>query len=512
MATASNTSSAPIQAQNSPRGRQSRRSLAARGMPSPPPPSDASPPFLPIAGIVDQEQFLTSSSTTPSDSLPIKEASTAAVALGEDGFTSAVAEDFQLENGENGAAAKKPAWNKPSNGAAAEASVVMGAEAWPALSESARASPKSPSTYSLKALSHGSIDVSQDMVVGSLSSPKEVGTSISSPNSVSNHVVPSRPKRESIKRSGGSLSPHTLPTTADNLSQTPPIQHNSMVDTPPHTPHSTGTTKFGGSGGEASKDNTIINKDGGHRGGSYSGNEQPQRAFRRNNSGPLTRGDGSYHGSHGGRRDQERGKQEWGHRSFGSRENHGSQQRTGSRPFLRGPAPNAPFVPPPPVAVRPFVAPVVYTEMPSPVFYVPGPHPDSLRPMSMVPMPSMFFSMHDPHLPSKIVSQIDYYFSNENLVKDTYLRQNMDGEGWVSIKLIAGFKKVMLLTDNIQLILDAIKVSNVVEVQGDKVRRKNDWMKWIMTPVLTSPQSLNRSQNMLAAHLNNVTLDEKAST
>lgn len=197
------------------------------------------------------------------------------------------------------------------------------------------------------------------VVVGSLSSPKEVSPS---PNSTSNHVVSSRPKRESVKRSGGSSSHHTPAIeNLSQLSQAPEVQHNSVqhtlvADTPPH-----GTGKSGGSVGEPSRDNTT-NKDGtvqsGQRGGFYSGNEsQPQRPFRRNNSGPLTRGDGSY--SHGGRRDQDRGKQDWGHRSFGSRDNHGPQQRT--RPFLRGPSPNASFVAPSPVSVRPFVAPVVYT-------------------------------------------------------------------------------------------------------------------------------------------------------
>ncbi|KAG6385871.1 hypothetical protein SASPL_154754 [Salvia splendens] len=451
MSTAFDASSDPIQAQNSPRGRQSRRSSVARGVPSP----SASPPSMPISGIVDQEHFLTSSSSMSSDSLPVKEVNTVV----DDGFAAAAGEDFQLENGETG---KKPVWNKPSNGAAAKAvGAVMGAELWPALSESARASPKSP-TYSLKPLSHGSVSISQeDLTGGSLSSPKEVGSSISSAKSVSNHVIPSRPKRESTKHSSGSSSPH-MPST-DNISQTPLPQHGSVVDA---MTHSTGKLSVG----EPSRDNNTKNKDNGQRGGSYSANEtqpQQQRTYRRNNSGPLTRGDGSYH--HGGRRDQEHGgKQDWGHRSFNNRESHGSQQRTGSRPFLRGPAPNTPFVPPPPVAVRPFVAPVVYTEMPSPVFYVPGPHPDSLTPMSMVPMPSMFFPMHDPHLPTKIVMQ---------------------------------------LTDNIQLILDVIKSSNAVEVQGDKVRRKGDWMKWIMPPPQTtvmSPQSVNGfSPNMLA------TLDEK---
>ncbi|KAK6154025.1 hypothetical protein DH2020_013664 [Rehmannia glutinosa] len=467
---ASNSSSSTPK--NSPRNHQRRSSAAARGIQSPS--GSSPPPPLSLSGIIDQEQFVASSS----DSFPPKDASSTSFA--EDGS------DSQLENSENGGGSKKPAWNKPSNGATtADVGVVMGAESWPALSESARASPKSSSTYSLKALSQtSSVTSLQEMAVGSLSSPKEITTGISTPNSTANHVVPSR--QRSMKRGGGSSSHSSMPAN-DNSSQTLPTQ-GVVVEAPPHNPG-----KSGVSIGESSKDNTY--RDARQRGGS----------FRRNNSGPLFHGDGPHHHSHG-RRDQDRGKQDWGnshHRSFGSREGNASQQRGGSRPFLRGTAPNSPFIPPPssPVGLRPFVTPLVYPEMPSPVFYVSGPHPDSLRPMSMVP----FFSMPDPYLHSKIVNQIDYYFSNENLVKDTFLRQNMDGEGCVSIKLIAGFKKVMQLTDNIQLILHAIQASTNVEVQGDKVRRRNDWTKWIMPPVQSTP-------TMLATHLNSVALDEKTAT
>lgn len=37
------------------------------------------------------------------------------------------------------------------------------------------------------------------------------------------------------------------------------------------------------------------------------------------------------------------------------------------------------------------------------------------------------------------------YCSNENLIRDTYLRRNMDEQGWVPINLIAGFTKVSFL-------------------------------------------------------------------
>lgn len=131
------------------------------------------------------------------------------------------------------------------------------------------------------------------------------------------------------------------------------------------------------------------------------------------------------------------------------------------------------------------------------------------------PLSPVFMSAPDPQLPSKIVNQIDYYFSNENLIKDIYLRQKMDDQGWVPIKLIAGFNKVLKLTDNIQLILDSVRMSAIVEVQGDKVRRRNDWLRWLVLPSaqfppISSPQTPGKSSHdMLAAHVRGIALEER---
>ncbi|KAL6588190.1 hypothetical protein OROMI_001168 [Orobanche minor] len=505
MDTPLNSSSASsIQAQNSHWSFQVRRFSAAHGIQSP---SNRSCPLSITYRNNDQEQFVASSPAATSDSLPSKDAGitvAASTSFAEYGSIPLAGADAQLEKSENGGGVKKPAWKKPSNEAVAEVGPVMGAESWPALSESARAYPKSSSTCSLKALPQASVTLSQEMAIGPLSLLNEVTSGISTPNSKGNHFIPSH--QRSMKRGGASLS-HSSIRANDSSSQAPPRQ-GAVFDAPPPN-----LGKTGGLVGESSY------RDAGQRGGSYGGNEvhMQRSSFRRNNSGPLFRGDGSHHHSFGGKRDQERRKQDWSnlYRGFGRRESHASHGRTGSMPFFHGPHQSAPFTSPPPSTggVRPFVTSMVYTEMPSPVFYVPGPHPDSLRPMPMVSISSMFFPMPDPYLHSKIVNQIDYYFSNENLVKDTFLRQNMDGGGWVSIKLIAGFKKVMQLTDNIQLILHAIQASNIVELQGDKVRRKNDWIKWIMPPMesnMRSPRSFNEPQIMLAAHFNSVTLGGRA--
>ncbi|TYI39306.1 hypothetical protein ES332_A02G089200v1 [Gossypium tomentosum] len=60
----------------------------------------------------------------------------------------------------------------------------------------------------------------------------------------------------------------------------------------------------------------------------------------------------------------------------------------------------------------------------------------------------------------------------------------MDDQGWVPIKLIAGFKK------------------------GDQVRKRIDWMRWIMPPSVHFPTK--SGQDTLAARVQNISLDQRA--
>ncbi|CAI9777696.1 unnamed protein product [Fraxinus pennsylvanica] len=442
-------------------------------------------------GVVAEASANSSSSPASSDSSPFEAASTLAAVAGSvtcpsmesGGAACAVetpAESTEHVGGSSGInATKKPAWNKPSNVATAEISAVMGAVSWPALSESTRSSPKkSSSSDSLKALSDGPVSLSQGAGVGFSSTHKQDTSSNTNPILAPHYAGLAR--QRSMKIDGGGMS-NSDGSANDNFSQSLAAE-GAVVELV-----SNNLGKSSGSAGESfAKDN--MNREAGHSGGSHGGNvlQQQRSSFRRGSGGPHPRGDVSHHHGRGGRRDRERGNQDWDtpHRSFGSREGNMPQQRAASRPFIRSPVPSTHYITPPPLAVRPFATPMVYTEVPSPVYYVPGPHPDPLR-MPMVPMPPVIFPVSDPHLPNKIVNQIDYYFSNENLVKDTFLRQNMDVEGWVSIHLIAGFKKVMQLTDNIQLILEAVRASNVVEVQENM----HQWgLPWIVDQKLSTSQ------------------------
>ncbi|CAN7025587.1 unnamed protein product [Brassica oleracea var. botrytis] len=83
-------------------------------------------------------------------------------------------------------------------------------------------------------------------------------------------------------------------------------------------------------------------------------------------------------------------------------------------------------------------------------------------------------------LKTKILNQVQYYLSEDNLPNDVYLRMRMNDEGFVHIEFIAGFNKLKALTSNIQLILDSLQGSDMVEVQGYEIRNGRVWRKYVM--------------------------------
>ncbi|XP_054777250.1 la-related protein 6A [Prosopis cineraria] len=77
----------------------------------------------------------------------------------------------------------------------------------------------------------------------------------------------------------------------------------------------------------------------------------------------------------------------------------------------------------------------------------------------------------------KIIKQVEYYFSDENLPADKYLigflRKNK--EGFVPISVIASFRKMKKLSQDHSLIVAALKESSLLVVSGDgkSVKRLN---------------------------------------
>ncbi|KAF6161889.1 hypothetical protein GIB67_039608 [Kingdonia uniflora] len=173
-------------------------------------------------------------------------------------------------------------------------------------------------------------------------------------------------------------------------------------------------------------------------------------------------------------------------RPFNPRDNINIQQSLGPRAFARPP----PFFSPaPPFMNGPgFPGP--------PMYYIPAGPPDQLRGPRFAPHPPVFPGPVTELLPLRvtIVKQIEYYFSDENLNKDGYLISLMDDQGWVPISSIANFNRVKNMTSNIPFILDAMRSSSTVEVQGDKVRRRGDWSNWLS---LFAQQSSSNSQGQV---------------
>lgn len=81
-------------------------------------------------------------------------------------------------------------------------------------------------------------------------------------------------------------------------------------------------------------------------------------------------------------------------------------------------------------------------------------------------------SLSNGELRSALQQQLEYYFSEENLARDSYLRSQMDGNGYVPIITIANFDQVKRLTTDKQLVVDVLKDSLVVQVDetGENVR------------------------------------------
>ncbi|PAA66275.1 hypothetical protein BOX15_Mlig006298g1 [Macrostomum lignano] len=82
---------------------------------------------------------------------------------------------------------------------------------------------------------------------------------------------------------------------------------------------------------------------------------------------------------------------------------------------------------------------------------------------------------------TQIRKQIEFYFSDDNLNHDLFLRSIMDSEGYVSVQTLAGFNRVNYLSSgNIEDVAAAIDASHDLELSPDrtKVRRRDNPHLW----------------------------------
>jgi len=81
----------------------------------------------------------------------------------------------------------------------------------------------------------------------------------------------------------------------------------------------------------------------------------------------------------------------------------------------------------------------------------------------------------DPELQERIVTQVEWYFSDDNLLKDSFLMKhiNRNKQGYVSLKLVASMRKVKSLTKDWRVVLASMKHSSFLALneEGTKIRR-----------------------------------------
>ncbi|XP_067618314.1 la-related protein 1 [Eurosta solidaginis] len=101
------------------------------------------------------------------------------------------------------------------------------------------------------------------------------------------------------------------------------------------------------------------------------------------------------------------------------------------------------------------------------------------------PVPAAYIEMDAQTVKEAIKKQVEYYFSEENLTGDFFLRRKMDPEGYIPVTLIASFHRVLALTTDVALIIQAIKESEKLELlDGFKVRTKTNPTIWPIRDVI----------------------------
>ncbi|EME49671.1 hypothetical protein DOTSEDRAFT_68447 [Dothistroma septosporum NZE10] len=136
--------------------------------------------------------------------------------------------------------------------------------------------------------------------------------------------------------------------------------------------------------------------------------------------------------------------------------------------------------------------------------YLPGMYDyQSGMPYTAVPFHPM--AEHQ-HLLDMVHTQLDYYFSMDNLLKDMFLRKNMDGQGFVFLDTIANFNRVKQLTVDKDIIRAVCLRSDTIEIRlgedgKERLRRREGWEQFVLpkeqrekTAQTDGPQVLQRPE------------------
>lgn len=81
-----------------------------------------------------------------------------------------------------------------------------------------------------------------------------------------------------------------------------------------------------------------------------------------------------------------------------------------------------------------------------------------------------------------IKDTLEYYFSIENLVKDVFLRSQMNEKGYIPLKVLSNFNRMKMLTNDDKQLLKCARAASALKVKKDCVRKKEGWHMWTFPP------------------------------
>ncbi|XP_055929240.1 la-related protein 1B-like [Argiope bruennichi] len=90
------------------------------------------------------------------------------------------------------------------------------------------------------------------------------------------------------------------------------------------------------------------------------------------------------------------------------------------------------------------------------------------------------YPLSEETLKDTLKKQIEYYFSEENLQKDFFMRRRMNSEGFIPVALIASFHRVQAQTQDITKVLEAVSSSELLELKD--CPEKGPLVRTVITP------------------------------
>ena len=87
-----------------------------------------------------------------------------------------------------------------------------------------------------------------------------------------------------------------------------------------------------------------------------------------------------------------------------------------------------------------------------------------------------------------VTMQMEYYFSLDNLCKDMFLRKHMDSQGYVFLGVLAGFNRIVALTQDVEMIRYVCLNSHKIEFKPgqmwadgrDRLRARESWKSFVL--------------------------------